>query len=59
LRTETLQADPVPMLPAFSPEPAAAQPDKLEQLKQLGELKASRVLTDADFEAQKVKVLAG
>lgn len=33
--------------------------DKLEQLKQLGELKASGVLTDAEFEAQKAKILAG
>jgi Short C-terminal domain len=43
-------------------EPApqqAAQPDKLEQLKQLGELKASGVLTEAEFEAQKAKILAG
>jgi hypothetical protein len=39
--------------------PAPAQPDKLEQLKQLGELKASGVLTDAEFEAQKAKILAG
>ena len=41
--------------------PAAAPPaaDPLEQLKQLGELKASGVLTDAEFEAQKAKVLAG
>jgi hypothetical protein len=38
---------------------APAQPDKLEQLKQLGELKASGVLTDAEFEAQKAKILAG
>jgi hypothetical protein len=38
---------------------AAPQPDKLEQLKQLGELKASGVLTDAEFEAQKAKILAG
>ncbi|HEY7197419.1 MAG TPA: SHOCT domain-containing protein [Gaiellaceae bacterium] len=44
------------------PEPApqaAPEPDKLEQLKQLGELKASGVLTDAEFEAQKAKILAG
>jgi Short C-terminal domain len=41
------------------PQPAAAQPDKLEQLKQLGELKASGVLTEAEFEAQKAKILAG
>ena len=38
---------------------APAQPDKLEQLKQLGELKQSGVLTDAEFEAQKAKILAG
>jgi Short C-terminal domain len=38
---------------------APAQPDKLEQLKQLGELKASGVLTEAEFEAQKAKILAG
>ena len=38
---------------------APAQPDKLEQLKQLGELKAAGVLTDAEFEAQKAKILAG
>ena len=42
------------------PPPAAApQPDKLEQLQKLGELKASGVLTDAEFEAQKAKILAG
>jgi phosphoglycolate phosphatase-like HAD superfamily hydrolase len=40
---------------------AAAPPaaDPLEQLKQLGELKAQGVLTDAEFEAQKAKILAG
>jgi membrane protease subunit (stomatin/prohibitin family) len=38
---------------------APAQPDPLEQLKQLGELKASGVLTEAEFEAQKAKILAG
>jgi membrane protease subunit (stomatin/prohibitin family) len=42
--------------PAPAAEPAA---DPLEQLKQLGELKASGVLTDAEFEAQKAKILAG
>ena len=43
-------------------EPAPAAPpaaDPLEQLKQLGELKASGVLTDAEFEAQKAKILQG
>ena len=42
------------------PAPAAAgTDDKLAQLKELGELKASGVLTDAEFEAQKAKILAG
>jgi hypothetical protein len=42
--------------PAPAAEPAA---DPLEQLKQLGELKTSGVLTEAEFEAQKAKILAG
>ena len=47
-----------------APAPAAATAapstdDKLEQLKQLGELKTAGVLTDAEFEAQKAKILAG
>jgi transcription initiation factor TFIID subunit TAF12 len=47
---------------AAPPPPAAAAPgesDKLAQLKELGELKASGVLTEAEFEAQKAKILAG
>ena len=41
------------------PAPAAAPAaDPLEQLKQLGELKDSGVLTEAEFEAQKAKILA-
>ena len=42
--------------PAAAAAPAA---DPLDQLKQLGELKASGVLTDAEFEAQKAKILQG
>jgi hypothetical protein len=47
---------------AEPPPPPPAGPstdDKLEQLKDLGELKASGVLTEAEFEAQKAKILAG
>ena len=43
-------------------EPAPAAPpaaDPLEELKKLGELKTAGVLTDAEFEAQKAKILAG
>lgn len=50
--------------PAAAPQAAAAPPasatsDRLDQLKTLGELKQSGVLTDAEFEAQKAKILAG
>ena len=41
-------------------EPAAAtddMPDKLEQLRQLGDLRKQGVLTDAEFEAQKARIL--
>jgi putative oligomerization/nucleic acid binding protein len=41
------------------PAPAAPAADPLEELKKLGELKAAGVLTDAEFEAQKAKILAG
>jgi hypothetical protein len=45
---------PTPAAPA-----ASGTDDKLAQLKELGELKSSGVLTDAEFEAQKAKILAG
>ena len=41
------------------PPPAAASgQDTLEQLKELGELKAAGVLTQEEFDAQKAKILA-
>ena len=45
--------------PAPAPQPAGppSMSDKLEQLKQLGELKAQGVLTDAEVEVQKAKIL--
>lgn len=46
-----------PQQPA--PAPAPAQTDTVSQLKELAELKAQGILTDAEFEAQKAKVLAG
>lgn len=39
------------------PPPAAPAADPIAQLKELGELRASGVLTDAEFEAQKAKIL--
>ena len=40
------------------PPPAAPAPDPIAQLKGLAELKSQGVLTDAEFEAQKAKILA-
>lgn len=51
-------APPPPPPPAAAPA-APSTDDKLEQLSKLGELKAQGILTDAEFEAQKAKILAG
>ena len=48
------EQEPVQAAPA-----APSQDDKLEQLQKLGELKTTGVLTEAEFEAQKAKILAG
>lgn len=46
--------------PAYAPPPPADDPpDMLEQLTQLGKLRDSGVLSDAEFEAQKARILAG
>ena len=47
--------------PAQAAPPPAAAPevDPLEQLKKLGELRDAGVLTDAEFEVQKEKILQG
>lgn len=44
--------------PAPAPAPAAGQKDMVTQLKELAELKDQGILTDAEFEAQKAKILA-
>jgi Short C-terminal domain len=53
---ESAQQQPAP---APAPAPASGTSDMLAQLQQLGELKQSGVLTDAEFEAQKQKILSG
>ena len=40
-----------------APPPAAPAPDPIEQLKQLGELKQQGILTEAEFAAEKAKIL--
>jgi hypothetical protein len=45
--------------PPQAPAPAtAAGTDRISALKELGELRAQGVLTDAEFEAEKARILA-
>ena len=39
--------------------PSASTPDRIEQLRQLGELKASGVLTEEEFAAEKARIMGG
>ncbi|MGW0875497.1 SHOCT domain-containing protein [Streptomyces sp. NPDC002740] len=54
-------AQPAAPQPAPAAAPPPAQPadmsSKIDQLKQLGELKAQGVLTEAEFEEQKRRIL--
>ncbi|MEZ5178310.1 MAG: SHOCT domain-containing protein [Acidimicrobiales bacterium] len=59
---QAAQAPPPPppaaAAPAAAPAPAAGAPDLIEQLTQLGELRDKGILTEAEFEVQKQKLLA-
>lgn len=45
---------------AAAPQMApAAAPDRIEQLRELGELKASGVLTEQEFAAEKARIMGG
>ncbi len=54
------QQAPQPAYQQPPPPPQAVAPseDKFAKLKELGDLKTSGVLTDAEFEAEKAKILA-
>jgi len=52
------QPAPVAPMPTAPPPAAPDMGDKLAQLQQLGELRASGVLTDAEFEVQKAHILS-
>ena len=43
--------------PQYAPAPEAAAPDPIEQLTKLAALKDSGALTEAEFEAEKAKIL--
>jgi hypothetical protein len=45
--------------PAAAPAASGMSEATIEQLKQLGELKAQGILTEEEFAAQKSKLLAG
>ena len=52
--------DPAPYPQEQAPPPAAAPAagaSRIDQLKELGELKAQGVLNDAEFEAEKARIL--
>ncbi len=51
------QQEAPPAAPAPAPAPAAAGPDPIAQLTQLAALKDSGALTEAEFEAEKAKIL--
>jgi hypothetical protein len=52
------QEHPTPVAPA-APAAVAAGDDVLAQLSKLGELKESGILTEAEFQAQKARILSG
>jgi putative oligomerization/nucleic acid binding protein len=45
--------------PQYAPPPPAAPVDPVQSLKDLAELHEQGVLTDAEFSAQKARILAG
>jgi Short C-terminal domain len=50
-------AQPQPTAPPTAAAPAAAGPSVIDQLKELGELKAQGILTEEEFAGQKAKLL--
>jgi hypothetical protein len=57
-REQAYEQQYVPQQAPPPPPPQDSGGDMLEQLKTLGELKASGVLTEEEFAAQKAKILA-
>jgi hypothetical protein len=55
--TAAYQGAPPPQAPPPPPPAAPSENDMISQLKQLGELRDSGVLTEEEFAAQKAKIL--
>jgi hypothetical protein len=45
--------------PSYAPAPVASAPTSVEQLTQLAALRDQGVLTDAEFAAEKAKIIGG
>jgi hypothetical protein len=56
---EAQQAPPPEAAPAPAPAAPTSDASTIDQLKELGELKAQGILTEDEFAAQKAKLLAG
>lgn len=58
--SEQQQPQQAPPQPQYAPPsaPAPSSGDRISALKELGELKAQGILTDAEFAAEKAKILA-
>jgi Short C-terminal domain len=57
-QAERWQEQEAQAMPAPEAPPAQAEKSTIEQLRELGELKAQGVLTEEEFAAQKAKLLA-
>jgi hypothetical protein len=56
-RQQAYDQDRAEQAPQYAAPPPAPQPDLVSQLKQLAELKDEGILTEAEFNAQKTKLL--
>ena len=60
MKRQAQYVPPPPPQPAEPQDtPGMSTDDKIAQLQKLGELKASGVLTEEEFQAQKAKILSG
>jgi hypothetical protein len=58
-RQDAQAAEPEPQYAEPEERSAAPAKDRLQQLKELGDLKAQGVLTEDEFATEKAKILAG
>jgi hypothetical protein len=56
-REQVAYATPAPAPPAAAAPAGPAGADRITALKELGELRAQGVLTDAEFESEKARIL--